>query len=176
MSSPTIAMDTYLAIVSLRAIRKYASDPLPDDILQRILQAGRATGSSRNRQPWLFYVVSNRDVLSQLAGTVSSPGNIAGCQVAIALVLTSKNTFDGGRAAQNMMLAAWAHGVGSCPNRPRNPEEVQRLLGITDEVTIPTILSMGYPAELVGPRDTDPDAILGRINRKPLEQLVRFIR
>lgn len=168
-------MDAYLAVASLRAVREYRDEPIPPAALQRILQAGRATGSSQNRQNWIFYVVSNRDVLNDLAETVWSPENIKGCQVAIAVVAIGKSAFDTGRVAQNMMLAAWADGIGSCPNSSRDRDETQRILGITDDVSISTILAFGYPARSAAPQERDPDAILSRIDRKPLEEIVRFV-
>lgn len=168
-------MDTYLAIASIRVVRDYTNDPIPDVALNRIVQAGRATGSSRNRQNWLFYVVRNRETLNQLAECVYAPDNLRGCQLAIAIIITDKNTFDGGRVAQNMVLAAWADGIGTCPNSTRDLDTARRALGITDDVSISTILSVGYPAEPVRPRDNDPEAILSRIDRKPIEEITRII-
>lgn len=168
-------MDAYLAIASIRVVRDYTSDPVSDVALNRILQAGRATGSSRNVQNWMFYVVRNRETLSRLAECVYAPDNLRGCQLAIAIAITDKNAFDGGRVAQNMALAAWADGIGTCPNSSKNLEETKCVLGITDDVRISTILSVGYPAEAVGPKDNDPRAILSRIDRKPLEEITRII-
>jgi nitroreductase len=167
-------VDTYLAIVSKREVRSYSDAPIPDEILTRILQAGRATGSSRNRQEWEFVVARSRDTLGRLAETVSAPSNVRDCQVAIAVVLTGQPGWDGGRVAQNMMLAAWAEGVGTCPNTPKNREECYRVLGLPDDAQIATILSLGYPAKPIR-ISPDPDGILRRINRKPLSALVRYV-
>lgn len=168
-------MDAYLAIASVRVVRNYTGEPIPDASLNRILQAGRATGSSRNRQAWLFYVVRNRETLNALAECVFAPDNVRGCQLAIAVVITGKNSFDGGRVTQNMILTAWANGIGTCPNSARDVDEAKRLLGISNNDSIATILSVGYPSEPVQPKDNDPDAILSRIDRKPLEEITRFI-
>lgn len=168
-------MDAYLALASLRVVREYSASPISEPQLQRILQAGRATGSSRNKQDWTLYVIRNQDLLAQLADTVFSPQNLRGCQVAIAVVVTKKSLFDAGRIAQNIMLAAWSDGIGSCPNSTQNLDDTKRILGITDDVVIATILSMGHPVEPVGPKDNDPEAILSRIDRKPLDEIVRFI-
>jgi nitroreductase len=168
-------MDAYLAIASIRVVRDYTNDPISDSTLNRILQAGRATGSSRNRQNWLFYVVRNRETLNRLADCVHAPDNLRGCQLAIAIVISDKNAFDGGRVAQNMALAAWADGIGACPNSSKDLEVTKRALGITDDVRISTILSVGYPTESISPKDDDPEAILSRIDRKPLEEITRII-
>jgi nitroreductase len=169
-------LDAYLCIVSKREVRQYSDRPIAEDVLERILQAGRATGSSRNRQQWRLVVVRGQETLAQVADTVAAPENVRGCQLAIAVVLENQSPWDGGRLAQNLMLAAWSLGVGTCPNTPTPPnrDECKRLLGLPDDADIVTILSCGYPAEPV-PRGSDADAILARIDRKPLSEIVRFV-
>ncbi|MDQ7859125.1 MAG: nitroreductase family protein [Armatimonadota bacterium] len=167
-------MDAYLAIVSKREVRRYRAEPLPEDVLTRILEAGRATGSSRNRQPWRFILVTERARLNALSTCVSRPSNLLASAAAIVIALTSPEAaFDGGRAAQNMMLAAWALGVGSCPNTPTDATDVRRLLALPDDVTVATILSMGRPApgERRPPRAARPEAVLARIDRRPLAEV-----
>lgn len=168
-------MNAYLAIVSKREVRSYTDQPVPDDSLKRLLEAGRATGSSKNRQDWRFFVVRNRQVLDRLAETVSRPSNLHNCNVAIAVVMTSSRSFDAGRAAQNMMLAAWDLGIGTCPNTPMDKDASKQILGVDPDWEVPTILSVGYPDEPVRPASRDPEAILARINRKPLEELTHWI-
>ncbi len=167
-------MDAYLNIISKRDVRKYTDQPIPDDVLTKILHAGRATGSARNRQLWEMVVVRNRETLARLAETVAAPDNVRGCVAAVAVVLKGQSAWDGGRMAQNLMLAAWSQGVGTCPNTPVNKDDCKAILGVEKDHDILTILSLGYPAEPV-PRATDPDAILARIDRKPLEELTRYI-
>lgn len=165
-------MDTYLAIASLRVVRDYAATPIADDQLERILQAGRATGSSQNRQQWQFYVVRARRLLDQLAELVYAPANLRGCQAAVAVVSTGKSAFDAGRCAQNMALAAWNDGIGSCPNSLRDAEAGKRFLGVPTEHTVITILSLGFPARPYRPNPDDVLGTLERIKRKPLSELV----
>lgn len=167
-------MDPYLNIVSKRDVRRYTDEPIPDDVLTRILHAGRATGSARNRQQWEMVVVRNRETLARLAETVSAPANIRGCVAAVAVVLTGQSAWDGGRMAQNLMLAAWSQGVGTCPNTPVQKDECKAILGVAEDADVLTILSLGYPAEPV-PRATDAGAILSRIDRKPLGELTRYL-
>ena len=173
--SANAAMSAYLAIVSKREIRRYTDETVPQAVIERMLQAGRATGSARNRQPWRFYVVRRRGLLERLAETVAAPENVRGCQLAIALVMTRPQSFDAGRAAQNIALAAWADGVGSCPNTPRDMPAIRQLLELDEEWDVATILSLGYPAEALRPRGTDPEAVLARIDRKPLSELTHWI-
>lgn len=179
MTSLRGRLDAYLAVVSKREVRRYTDEPIPDAVLTAILHGGRATGSARNRQHWRFVVVRGREALEALAPCVAAPENVAGCNAAVAVVLTGPMAaWDGGRLAQNMMVAAWAFGVGSCPNTvtPDGDAAARELLGVraAGEESFVTILSLGYPAEPV-PRSDDPEAVLQRINRKPLAELVTWV-
>ena len=102
-------MDVYLAIASKRDVREYAETAIPDEVLRRILDAGRLAGSSRNRQERELVVVSDKETL---AAAVFAPENVLGAALVIAIAGAASG-FDIGRAAQNMMLAAWNEGVAS---------------------------------------------------------------
>jgi nitroreductase len=170
-------VDAYLAVVAKREVREYLDRPVPDDILTKILEAGRATGSSKNTQPWRFVVLKDRQHRHDLANAIMAPRNLDRCAVAIAVVLLNERLrFDAGRVAQNMMVAAWAFGVGSCPNSVR-PDEHDRMrldLGVPADAAIATIVTLGYPAPgQPRPRvKADPENILARLNRLPLKDLV----
>src|SRR3954466_1298886 len=99
-------------------VRRYADRPIPEDVQRRILDAGRVAGSSKNRQPWRFVVLSDREAVERAAEAVGAADNVLGAALVIGLIVRGKGpvSFDAGRAAQNMMLAAWNDGVGSCPN------------------------------------------------------------
>jgi nitroreductase len=168
-------VDAYLAIVGKREVRNYLDRPIPEEVMTQLLEAGRASGSSRNRQPWKFVVIADRAQLRQLSAFVSRPSNLTGCAAAIVVALTNaRSAFDGGRTAQNMMLAAWTLGIGTCPNTAMDETGVKKLLRLPEEVAVPTILSLGYPAP--GERrprpKADPARVLARINRFPLADLV----
>src|SRR5437867_7920770 len=107
-------MDGYLAVVAKREVRRYTNRSLDDDVLTKILQAGRAAGSAKNSQPWRFIVLKDRQHRHDVSSAMMAPRNLDRCAVAIAVVLLNeRQRFDAGRVAQNMMLAAWAVGVGS---------------------------------------------------------------
>jgi nitroreductase len=170
-------MDAYLATVAKREVREYTDRPVPRDALTKILNAGRASGSSKNTQPWRFIVLEDPKHRRELATAVIAPRNLGACAVAIAVVLTSERLrFDAGRVAQNMMVAAWAEGIGSCPNsvRPDEHERMRRDLGVPADAAIATVLTFGYPApgQPRPRRRADPGKILARVNRLPLEELV----
>jgi nitroreductase len=150
-------MDTWTAIETVRVVRKFADRPIAPDHLRRILDAARRTGSSKNEQDWAFIVVRDRAHLIELAEVGTYAGHLAGATVAIALVAPKHDdTWDLGRAAQDMILAAWELGIGSVPATVYEPELADRLLGLPADRTCPYLLSFGYPA--------DP-AILTRSNR-----------
>lgn len=168
-------MDAYLAVVGKREVRRYRPDPVPREVTTQIVEAGRASGSSRNRQPWRFILITEPRRLRALAPFVSRPANLERSRAAIVLVLLNpRMQFDGGRTAQNMMLAAWVLGVGSCPNTPVEEDTIKQLLNIPPEATIPTIISLGFPdAGEPRPRPSaDPTGVLARINRLPLTEVL----
>jgi nitroreductase len=165
-------VDTYLAVASKRDERRYAERAVSPEVVERILDAGRLAGSAKNRQPWRFVIVESRDVVERLAEQVYAPGNVREAALVIALV---GGGFDLGRAAQNMLLAAWNEGVVSCPNGLREREAAAKLLGLRDGEEVGIILSFGYP-----PRARDVDSRSAeewsrRANRLPLTELVRRV-
>jgi nitroreductase len=161
-------MDAFLAVASKRDGRDYADTPVPDDVANRILDAGRLSGSSRNTQKWEFVVVEAAK--ADLAGAVYAPQNVATAALVVAIV-GEAGGFDVGRCAQNMMLAAWNDGVVSCPNGIRDPDAAASICG----GEVKTILSFGYPAQ---PRDVNRrtvDEWSARANRRTLDELVRRV-
>lgn len=168
-------MDAYLAVVGKREVRRYQQKQVPSEVLTQIVEAGRASGSSKNTQPWRFVLVTDRARLQALAPFVSRPGNLEGCAAAIVVALLNPRLqFDAGRTAQNMMLAAWVLGVGSCPNTPMQEARIKELLGLPAEAAVPTIISLGYPAagEPRPRRAADAAGVLARIKRLPLAELL----
>lgn len=143
------------AIASIRVVRRFAQRPLEPAHLDRILRAGRRAGSSKNLQRWTFIVCRDRAHLQELAEVGPFAGHLAGAAVAIALVAPEPGApgaplsimFDLGRAAQNMVLAAWEVGVGSVPATVYEHDLARRLLGYPDDQRCEYLLSFGYPAD-----------------------------
>jgi nitroreductase len=143
------------AIRSRRAIRAFADRPLEPAHLERILDAGRRAGSSKNQQRWAFIVCQDRARLRSLATVGPWAGHLAGAAVGIALVTPDPNgpdaplsiLFDLGQAAENMMLAAWELGVGSVPATVYEHDDARAILGYPDDHRCEYILSFGYPAD-----------------------------
>jgi nitroreductase len=159
-------VDTFLAIASKRDERRYADTPLPDEVVTRILDAGRLAGSAANRQKRRFVVVEDENARRALADSVYEPSNVRDATFVVALVGSSG--FDVGRAAQNMMLAAWNDSVVSCPNGMRDPEAAAAVVGETPAF----VLSFGYPARRRDPEARPAGEWSARANRMPLDQVV----
>jgi nitroreductase len=164
-------MDTFLAIVSKRDQREYADRELPEEVVRRILEAGRIAGSASNKQPWRFLALESAEARGQVAATVYVPGNILGSKLAIAIVVQGNPGFDAGRAAQNMMLAAWNDGVTSCPNGMPDASKTGEVLGLGDEHVL-NVISFGYPARERNPEERPVEEWLSRAKRKPFDDLV----
>lgn len=102
---------------SLRGVREFQRKPVPDDVVQDILEVARWSGSAGNRQPAEIVVVRERQSLEALAGLGGYVGHVRAAAIAMLLVMPGDwpegETFDEGRVAERIMLAAWAHGVGS---------------------------------------------------------------
>jgi nitroreductase len=169
-------MDVRLAITSRREVREYAPDPLPADLVERILDAGRLAGSAQNRQPWTFLVPESRERIERLAASVFAPANVLGAALVVAIVVRGKGpvSFDAGRAAQNMLLTAWSEGVGSCPNGVADPDGARAALDLVDDdEKIAIVLSFGYPARPRDPSSRTADEWSTRANRRRLDDVVR---
>ena len=136
---------------SMRAVRRFSADPIAEPVLQDILEAGRWTGSSKNTQPWHLIVIRERRTLESLSACGPFAGHLAGARAAIALVMDDgRRQFDEGRLAQNLMLAAWAHGVGSCIGSlypETNTKRAMATLEVPAEKWLHTAISFGYPAD-----------------------------
>jgi nitroreductase len=163
-------MDTWLAIASRREVREYADRPIPAEVVRRILDAGRLAGSAQNRQPWRFLQVEDPERRERLAEAVYEPGNVRGAQLVVAIA--GRSGFDTGRAAQNMLLAAWNEGVGSCPNGASDAGAAREAIGLGDGEELAIVLTFGYPARERSPLRRTPEEWSARANRKPLDELV----
>ena len=138
---------------ALRAVRQFRPDPVPQPVVDDLLQVARWTGSARNRQPWEFVVIRDRATLRTLADADGYAGHLADAPLGILLVMAgeqpTQETYDEGRLSERIMLAAQAHGVGSCIGwfTSTGAEAVRTALGIPDGKIVRTVISLGYPDE-----------------------------
>ena len=161
-------MDAFLAIASKRDQRAYADRPIPPHVVERILDAGRLSGNSANRQAWRFVVVEDGERRQRLAEAVYAPANVR--RAALVIGITGR-AYDAGRCSQNMMLAAWNEGVTSCPNGVRDAAAAAEALDL-EEGELAIVLSLGYPARPRDPESRPAEEWSRRIKRKRLDDLV----
>jgi nitroreductase len=167
-------MDVYMAVASKREVRDYDARPLDEEAERRILEAGRVAGSSRNRQARRFVVVRGEALRDEVAASVYASDNVRGAALVVAVVVGGKGptSFDAGRAAQNMMLAASNDGIGSCPNGIADAARLQAAIGHGDDEQVATVLTFGYPARPRDPQRRSPEEWIAAADRKPYEEIV----
>lgn len=165
--------DSYDGIRGLRVVRKYRPDPLTQNDTSRILQAGRWTGSSKNTQPWSFILVTDAGDRQRLAECGDFTGPLLGAPLVVVIVrLPGGSDFDMGRAAQNMMLAAAALGIGSCPVTLHREGCARERLRVPEDHGCRWAIAFGYPDQH---REREVRAGLRRTvptGRRPLDELV----
>ena len=169
-------MDVWTAIRTKRMVRAFEPRPLAPEHLERIVDAGRHAGSSKNQQVWAFIVVEERATLVRLSEVGPYAGHVAGAAAGIALVTLDPTkpgasmslAWDLGLAAENMLLAAWELGIGGCPATVYDQSIARDALGFPDDRWCGYVLSFGYPAD---PGDlTRPPRAGGR---KSLDEVTR---
>ena len=163
-------MDMLNAILHRRSVRQYTADPIPENKLNAVLFAGLAAASSKNRKPWEFIVVRDRDMLSKLSNCRPGAGNLLDrCSAAIVVTADSELVDvwveDCASAITQMHLMADALGVGSCwlqvrlrkaPDGIRDTQDiVQELLCIPEKYSVMAILTLGMPASHPGAKSID---------------------
>ncbi|MEJ2759742.1 MAG: nitroreductase family protein [Anaerolineales bacterium] len=145
-------MDVKTAIATKRAIRKFKDVPLPEDAVHEILNAGRRAQSAKNRQPWHFIAIREKQTLKALSELGTFAGHLAGAAMGVAIITPPQEQrfsilFDAGQAAAYMQLAAWELGIGSCPATIYQPDQARELLGFPEDLHIYLALSFGYPLD-----------------------------
>jgi nitroreductase len=158
-------MKVFEAVQTVLAVRAYRPETLPPEIIQRILEAGRLTGSSMNLQPWHFIAVEDRQDLIALGEMARTGPYIAeaGLAVAVAIENTKYAESDASRAIQSMMLTAWEAGVASNWVGFYGLEDAKKYLGIPAELELLAIVSFGY---------SDSISHKGQKKRKPASEVI----
>jgi len=163
----------YRHVLNLRVVRRYRPDPIPPEEMEAVLEAGRWTGSSKNRQGWAFVLVDDRPGLERLAAAGDFTGPIRASVATVALVrLPRGNDFDIGRAAQSIMLAAAARGIGSCPIAFHRPAQAAEVLDLPEGHDCTWAVALGYPDETAEEEQRRQAAAAGFTGRRPLGELV----
>jgi nitroreductase len=165
-------------IRTVRQARLYRPDPVPEDVVSRLLEVARWTGSSRNTQPWHFIVITDKELLRQIS-RIRPPINwVADVPLAIGIVLDGASevseAYDEGRVTERLLIAAHALGLGGGTawfGDESQQAEGKRILGIPPERTARSLVAIGYPTTT---KDHRPNANIP--GRKPLAELVSYER
>ncbi|MFW9951347.1 MAG: nitroreductase family protein [Candidatus Thorarchaeota archaeon] len=153
-----------------RSIRRYDSRSIEEDILTKIFEATRWCWSAVNRQPWKFYVIRNKELISKVARECTTGSFAAEAPVLVALVGdidTQPNWYihDLCFVSLQMALAAWTYGIGTCFIGNINRDKVKELLDLKEKDYLLTILPLGYPyGDIPEPRP-----------RKSLKEMVTYL-
>jgi nitroreductase len=162
------------AIRTKRAVRKFKPEPLPEEVVHQIINAGRLAQSSKNNQPWNFIIVQEREMLTALSKLGDYAGHIAGAAMAVVIVTADpfqhySPLFDSGQAAAYMQLAAWELGVGSCLATLHQWDEARKVLGFPMDKHVRMAISFGYPAdEALAPRPARKEG------RRPFDEVIHW--
>ncbi len=143
-------MDTFECIRKRRAVSSYIQQDVPDDVIKKIIEAGRLAPSAMNSQPWHFIVIKNKKMLEELSQLCVSGRFIVDASFALVVVtepVHKLHKIDGARAVQNMAHAGWNEGVGYCWIGASDRDKVKEKLNIPRNLHILTILPFGYPFE-----------------------------
>ncbi len=145
-------MNVSEAVRLKRAIRQFDGQPLPEQSIEAILNAGRRAQSSKNTQPWHFIAITDRATLQALSTCGMYASHLAGAALGVAIVHADPGEkfqlmFDIGQSAAYMQLAAWELGIGSCIASIYEPDKARSLLGFPEDLDLRIALSFGYPQD-----------------------------
>ncbi|MEZ5374937.1 MAG: nitroreductase [Acidimicrobiales bacterium] len=148
-------MDAIAALRNKRDQRDYTDEPIADDLLDTVLDAARMAGSAKNQQPVRLVVVTDPATKEALKAGGDFAAWIDRPPVLVVFTVRAdagpRALFDVGRHAQNLMVAATALGLSSCPVTFHHQAVVREILGIPDDVDAPMVVSLGHPAPSSGP-------------------------
>jgi len=141
------------SILSRRSVRKYENKEIPQEIVNKIIEAGRNAPSAVNKQPIRFVIVKDGEITKNFSSALfnrfikDAPMVIVGCADVKSLLTGKWAIIDATIALQNMVIAAWSLGVGSCWIGAFNEEKIKQLLKIPEKWKVVALVTFGYPAE-----------------------------
>ena len=161
-------MDVYEAVMRRRSIRQFKDKPVPYDILERCVDAGRLAPGARNRQLCEYIIVDDEELLPKVFDSITiwggqdkPKGSYPLGNTPKAYIITLINsaleaefdakrrstTYDVSLSAENMILVALEQGIGTCPILSFEESELKPVLNIPDKYDIALVLALGYPDE-----------------------------
>jgi nitroreductase len=168
-------MNVFDAIRLRRSIRAFRDEPIEEEKLLRVLQAGRLAPSAKNRQEWRYVVVRDRELRRRVAVAsnnqyfiAEAPVVIVGCATMVDYVLSGGQpayTIDVSISMDHMTLQAVEEGLGTCWIGSFKEDEIKQILNIPAEMRIVEVMPLGYPKSLPDPKP-----------RKELEEIIVYDR
>ncbi len=160
-------MDAIEALKTRRSVRSYKSDPVSREVIADIVDCGRLAASAINIQPWEFVVVTDQTMRSRIADATDHGKHIAEAAVCVAVFCKEGAYYleDGCAATQNILVAARAHGLGSCwvaGDRKAYTGEIAKLLGAPADYKLVSLIAIGHPVQA----DEPP--------KRPLEEVLHW--
>jgi len=133
--------------------RKFLDRPIPKELIEKLIDAGRFAPTARNIQPWEFIVITDKENLKKI-GAITSPNGsfIKDCACCIAVFCQDTKYYleDGCAATENILLTAYDLGLGSCwvaGDKKPYVEEIRKLLSVPDNFRLVSLIALGYPSE-----------------------------
>jgi nitroreductase len=160
-------------IANRRSVRKYLPTPVPKDVVERILEAGRRAPSAKNRQAWRFIAIQDADLRAKVEEAAFGQEYVGEAPLILALCTTnveykmpngiSSHPVDLGIAGAFMLLQAVHEGLGTCIVTTFREEEIKSLLTVPYSMRIVMLITVGYPDEDPEPTERLP---LSRVTSK----------
>lgn len=148
-------METFDSISKRTSVREYQTKPVPKDLLEKLVDAGRRAPTARAVEPWEFVVVNDKEVLQKLGEIATSGGFIKDSTACIAVFCKDTKYYleDGCAATENILLAAADLGLGACwvaGDKKPYADEVSKLLGALSGLKLVSLISLGWPKKETG--------------------------
>ena len=165
-------LDIIEIIKNRRSVRKFTSEPVSEELIVKILEAGRWAPSGLNNQPWRFAVITDSGLRKEISGLTHCTKIVLGAQVLIAVFLDAGKSYHRekdiqatGACLQNMLLESHSLGLGAVwlGEIIKSSEQIRELLGLGRELELMAVVALGYP-------DEKPKSV----KRKTLNELVVF--
>ena len=163
-----ISSESFLKLLrSRRSIRRYLPEPVPNEMVEQLLEAGRWAPSAGNQQPWAFVAVQDEQIRQQIAQHAAffadREAHVAAAPLLIVLCGRVRSHVyhrflrgELGMAGIQMMLQAHVLGLGSCWVDGLDQEAIARILQIPDDLHVMAVLTVGFPAEHPVPTPRKP--------------------
>lgn len=145
-------MDTSQAILSRASVREYTDKPVPRELLEKLVDAGRMAPSARAVEPWEFVVITDRAKIDKIASIAPNGRFLNSAQAAIIIICAETKYFieDGCAATENILLQAVDLGIGACwiaGDKKPYAENILRMLNAPQDTKLVSIVSIGWPRQ-----------------------------